>query len=434
MFIVSNAGRQVVILGIVTGLLIIFYYSLTFSHWRKNRGRQLTTSHFIPNVQRKSYGRLNKQVNSTDRIVTWVTIIATLVLGTIAVCIKWSIFKGIHNVMVDKFTHNQSLFYNRPSVCRVIYMREEFNMFTFPVACLLIFIFIVTTKRKSAKPDDRCNGYLAVPMPLDFFANINRTFAALTFVIVANELSNFANLFINENAASVQDGIIVNYLLQIVRVLVIGFRCYPILAAVYINKRFTLICAMLYSWLDFGLTVAFEGVCRNAFYSNNDNYNRTGGGGAKSYFKYYGTGSKLVFFQILPEIPRYFFLGYIAVQLPIFFVQRLKARQSQVKRLTREQDNLLHASLPDAMETKYVENLFGLTEKVVSRNPIVRYLRTIYEWRDDFRFSTRVICAYAAIFYLLFFLTIQVSILNHRKPSSLIQFRQLFNFLHLLLH
>jgi hypothetical protein len=298
-------------------------------------------------------------------------------------------------------------------------------MFTFPLACLLIFIFIVTTKRKSANRLDRCKGYFAVPIPLDFFAHINRTFAAVTFAIVANELSNFANLFISENASSINEGIIINYLLQVIRVLVIGFRCYPILAAVYINKRFTLICATLYAWLDFSLTITYDGVCRNAFYSTNDNYNRTSGSGTIYFLEYYGTGSALVFFQLFPDIPRYFFLAYISVELPILFVQRIISRKLPEKRLTREQENLLHSSLPNSIETKYVANLFGLTEKNAPRNAIVRFFRSIYTWRDDFRFSTRVICVYTSIFYLLFFLTIQVNIVSRKRKQIIYSFHSI---------
>lgn len=289
-------------------------------------------------------------------------------------------------------------------------MREEFNMFTFPLACLLILIFIVTTKRKSSNRADYCNGYFAIPIPLDFFAHVNRTFAAVTFAIVANELSNFANQFINDNASSVNEGVIINYLLQIIRVLAIGFRCYPILAAVYINTQFTLICATLYAWLDFSITIAFNDVCRNDYYSTNDNYNRTGGRGAMFFLEYYGTGSKLVFFQLLPDIPRCFFIAYICAELPILFVRRIRSKNLPERKLTREQINLLHSSLPDSIESKYVENLFGLTEKTVPKNSIARLFRLIYTWRDDFRFSTRVLCVYASIFYLLFFLTIQVNI------------------------
>ena len=35
--------------------------------------------------------------------------------------------------------------------------------------------------------------------------------------------------------------------------------------------------------------------------------------------------------------------------------------------------------------------------------------RHIYEWRDDFRFSSRVVCVYASIFLMLVFTTIDVS-------------------------
>jgi hypothetical protein len=328
--------------------------------------------------------------------------------------IKWIILKDIHQEIITKFYNNQSLFYNRPSICRIIYMREEFNMFTFPFACLLILLFIIITKRESSQKPTHCKGYFSLPIPLDFFAHIKRTFAAITFAIVADELSNIANQFINGNTSSMGAGIIVTYLLQIIRVLVIGFRCYPILAAVYINTRFTLICASLYAWFDFSITVAFKSVCRSDYYSTNDDFNKTRGLDTKVYLDYYGTGSKLIFFQLLTDIPRYFFLSYICIELSMLVFKRIRYRKmNSGKELTCEQKNLLCSSTPDSIETKYVENLFGLREKNVPTNRLRQLLRFIYEWKDDFRFSSRVICVYASVFFLLFFLTVQVNNLSN---------------------
>jgi hypothetical protein len=205
--------------------------------------------------------------------------------------------------------------------------------------------------------------------------------------------------------------VIVTYILQIIKVLVIGFRCYPILAAVYINTRFTLICATLYAWFDFSMTVAFHGVCRNDYYSTNDNYNNTFASGTITYLNYYGTGPKIIFFQLFTDIPRYLFLAYICIELPVLLFKRIRERKLVVRQLTREQENLLHASLPFSTESQYVENLFGLKNTNVAIGRIAYLFRFIYVWRDDFRFSSRILCAYASIFFVLFFLTVQVNII-----------------------
>ncbi|CAF3457099.1 unnamed protein product [Rotaria sp. Silwood1] len=282
-------------------------------------------------------------------------------------------------------------------------------MFTFPLACLLILLFVMITKRESYQINRCCKGYFGLPIPLDFFARVKRTFAAITFAIFADDLSNLANQFINENGSLIDEGIIVTYIFQIIKVLVIGFRCYPILAAVYIDTRFTLIIATLYAWFDFSITIAFNGVCRNDYYSTNDNYNKTHGSGTITYLTYYGTGSKLIFFQLLSDIPCCLFFSYISIELPILFFKRIRSRKLRVKQLTREQKHLLHSLLPDSAESQYVKNLFRLTNINISINQLARLSQSIYTWRNDFRFSSRVLCIYASIFCLLFFLTLQVS-------------------------
>ncbi|CAF2476034.1 unnamed protein product [Rotaria sp. Silwood2] len=410
----SSGGKQVIALGIITGFLVALFYGLGLFRWigkKRQEAVNYKNTLTIETVKRKSCTICIIATNSSRRMMTWITVISTFVLGTIAIIIRWIILKSIHNEIIYKFNNNQSLFYNRPSICRIIYMREEFNMFTFPVACLLILLFVVITKRESHRKNRVCKGYFGLPIPLDFFARIKRTFAAITFAIFADELSNLANQFINGNRSSIDEGIIVTYVFLIIKVFVIGFRCYPILAAVYIDTRFTLILATLYAWFDFSITIAFNGVCRNDYYSTNDDYNKTYGSGTITYLTYYGTGSKLIFFQLFSDIPRYLFLSYVSIKLPILLFKRIRSRKLRVKPLTREQEYLLHSSLPNSAESRYVKNLFRLTNtEDVSMNRFARLCRSIYAWRNDFRFSSRVLCVYASIFFLLFFLTLQACV------------------------
>jgi hypothetical protein len=197
------------------------------------------------------------------------------------------------------------------------------------------------------------------------------------------------------------------YIFQISKVLIIGCRRYPILAAVYINNYFSLICATLYIWFDFSISILYTGLCRNDFYPSDINFNNTGGSMAHSYLTYYGTGSTLLFFQLFTDIPRYICLSYICVKLPMLLVKRIQQRKIIDKRLTREQKFLLYSSLPHSAESRYVKKLLGMNTDV-STNRFRKFFRFIYSWRDDFRFSSRVICVYASLSLLLFFLTVQV--------------------------
>ena len=351
----------------------------------------------------------------------WIKSMVAIIVGTLALIIKGILLQNIHQEIVDKFHHQQPLYYDSPSFCRIINLRKEFNILTFPLACLLIGLFIILTKRKSSKQNACCYGYMTIPVPLDFFAHVKRTFAAITFAIVADELANIVNRFVSESG--VDAGAISTYLFQIARVLIIGFHCYPILAAVYINTRFTLLCATLYAWFDFSLIIGFSDICGNNYYLTKDKYDQAGGVDTVFYLDYYGTGSMLVFFQLLTIAPRYFCLAYICVELPILLFQRIRSiSKSQENELTLEQTNLLYSSLPHSAESKYVANLFRSRKGNSRVNWFRRLVRAIYAWRDDFRFSSRIYCVYASIFLLLYFLTVQVNILSIEDQIEFVVF------------
>jgi len=205
-------------------------------------------------------------------------------------------------------------------------------------------------------------------------------------------------------------GVIVTYLVQILKVVIIGLRRYPIFAAVYIDNCFSLICATVYVWLDYSITIVSSSLCRNDFYQTEEDYNKTQDNGTLSNLDYYGTGSILLFLQLLTDIPRYLCLAYISIKLPMLFIKRLRDRKLADRRLTREQKSLLYSSLPYSTESRYVKKLLGMNSTDVPTNRFAQIVRHIYAWRDDFRFSSRVICVYASIFLLLFFLTVEVNI------------------------
>ena len=341
--------------------------------------------------------------------VPWLVALGTILLGSIGITIKYTILKDIHDEIVGKYNRSEPIFYTRPQICKTMYPQPDLNIFTFPIGCFLILLFVFRTKRQSTTNQSFCSGYIGIPIPLDFFAHVKRTFAAVVFAIVADDLTNIALQLLNGTAStSLGEGIILTYLSQILKVLFIGLRCYPILAAIYLDSRLSLISATLYTWLDFGITIAFRGVCRNAYYPSDENFKTTDSEGIESYLRYYGTGSYLISLQLLTDFPRYLFISYVCIRLPILLYKRIQDYKLIPKRVTREQNYLLYSSKANSFESIYVSKLFGLGENELSVHPIKRLLRCIYTWRDDFRYSSRIVCVYVSIIFLLFFLNTQV--------------------------
>lgn len=209
--------------------------------------------------------------------------------------------------------------------------------------------------------------------------------------------------------SSVFIGVLLTYLIEISRVLIIGLRRYPILAAVYIDNCISLICATLYAWLDYSITIFYTGNCLSDYYLTDNNFNETQTGRTIKLFEYFGTGSMLLFLQLLTDIPRYLCLAYISIKLPMLLIKRIRERKLTDRQLTREQKNLLYSSLPYSTESQYVKKLLGMSNTSEPTNRFVQITQHIYAWRDDFRYSSRVLCIYGSLFLLLFFLTVQVN-------------------------
>ncbi|CAF4710323.1 unnamed protein product, partial [Rotaria socialis] len=131
--------------------------------------------------------------------------------------------------------------------------------------------------------------------------------------------------------------------------------------------------------------------------------------------RYYGTGSFLVIIELVTDIPGYFCFAYISVKVPVLLFDKIRRRRVQVlnsKTLTREERALIKVAQTNSVEMIYVRNL-RLTHKHRSNqsNIFARFIpKMIYEWRDDFRFSSRVLCIYSSIFLLLYFTLIQTCV------------------------
>ena len=125
---------------------------------------------------------------STGWIFALIAGIATLMLAAGAVIVKWTLLKPIHAEIIGKFKRDEPVFFQRHSACRTIDLRDEFNIVTFPAACLLIVLFSLVTKRVSFQKGKGCKGFTGIAIPLDFFSHVKRTFAAVVFTIFADEL------------------------------------------------------------------------------------------------------------------------------------------------------------------------------------------------------------------------------------------------------
>lgn len=123
-----------------------------------------------------------------------------IVITTAALLIKWSLLQPIHNELVKKFQQDEPLFYTRNSFCNLIDL-ADFNMFTFPIACCVIFIFIIFSKRTSCMRN-KFNGYFAPVIPIDFYSHIKRKFAIVVFAIIADELLDIINQILNGNSSN----------------------------------------------------------------------------------------------------------------------------------------------------------------------------------------------------------------------------------------
>lgn len=130
-----------------------------------------------------------------------------MIVATSTLLIKWAIIKPIHEDIIKKFYNEEELFIKPNSICRTITLVAEFNVFTFPVACLLMLLFILTTKRVSFHRNKFCKGFIGIPIPLDFFAHVKRTLAAVIFAIFADELLDIVKQAVGGDGTSSNRGL-----------------------------------------------------------------------------------------------------------------------------------------------------------------------------------------------------------------------------------
>ncbi|UJR33960.1 hypothetical protein I4U23_021376 [Adineta vaga] len=417
----SSSGIQVITLGIVVAILIVIFYGLTIGCTIRRRRQQ-------PKKEKPKVNQINAEnqnlkhialanVKQSARFSSCFTAILMVIVTIVALIVKWLLIQPIHDELVKKYNDNEPLFYQRNSFCAIIDY-SDFNLLTFPIACFLVLVFVIFSKRTTCLRK-KLKGYIGPVIPLDFYIHVKRKFAAVVFAIIADELLSIV-IQVLVGDTSKDQGVIVVYLLRIAQVIVIGLRYYPILSAAYIDTILTLTCASLYAWLGFSLIIIDNSICQSDYYPSNDNFNETNGTDLMTLFSFYGTGQNLIIIEILTDLPRYLCWSYIVVKLPILLIQKIHKliQRHQGHRLnslclTREEKVLLHSSMPYSVEMSYVRNLFRADhQRSTTRYFIGRLIpKFIYQWRDDFRFSARIISVYASVLLLLLILTIQACIL-----------------------
>ena len=351
------------------------------------------------------------RARQSARLSSCINFVLTVLLAAVALLAKWSIIQPIHNEVVHKYQMNQTIYYEQNYICQIINLKD-FNVLTFPVACFLILVFTVCSQRTSFMKD-RCRGYGAAPMPLDFLSHFDRKFAGVIFAICVDELIIILQEALNGSGKK-GEGVIITYLLRLLQVLVMGLRYYPFLAAVYINSIITLLLGTLYAWLDYSVTIVDQGMCQSDFYPTFEESNSSW---IEAKLNYYGTGSSLIAIQLCTDIPRFMCLAYINVKLPMLLVKKLyyhfkkdlPLEKRLLLKMSREERIFRRACKPNSVEMIYVRNLFrSANNRSRSHHLLARLIpKFIYEWRDDFRFSSRIICVYASLLLLLYYVTVQ---------------------------
>ena len=160
----------------------------------------------MPVARRNSSTASFAPPKSNRIVVIVITGIGTILVAAGTIIAKWLMLKSIHEEMIEKFNTNGSMFFVRPGFCRVIEVVDEFNIITFPAACLLLLILCVTTRRVSFYRGRGCRGFIGPPIPIDFFSHVKRTFAAVIFAICADELLEIVSVIISGGDGTASSG------------------------------------------------------------------------------------------------------------------------------------------------------------------------------------------------------------------------------------
>ncbi|UJR38048.1 hypothetical protein I4U23_030730 [Adineta vaga] len=349
----SANGKEVIILGSLTAALIFIFYALKIGRIiylkskapKKEKVKEISTYPKLKNV-------FVTYVKQTYPLKSLGIALLVIIIAAATLLIKWSLLKKIHNEVIDKYRNNEGIYFTSASVCEVFNV-EYINLITFPVAVFVILVCIVVNQRASFMRD-KCKGYGAPPMPLDFFSHIDRKFSMVVFALIANDLLEILNGDSNTKGRDI--GILMKFVLRIFKVLLMGFRFYPILAGVYINSIITLVVATLYFWLHHSITTVEHGMCTPVFYPNHDDF-VAGIDKIYTFLKYFGDGNALLTFEICIDIPKALCLSYITVKLPLMLIKKIREHRNKNTSTERKMCDLL--TREETHERPRSQTLFG---------------------------------------------------------------------------
>ncbi|CAF3523816.1 unnamed protein product [Rotaria socialis] len=78
--------------------------------------------------------------------------LSSILIAAAGLITKWLLIQPIHNELVYKYRTNQSLYFVPYAFCKLTSI-DEFSLITFPVACFLILILIISIKRTLSLPE-----------------------------------------------------------------------------------------------------------------------------------------------------------------------------------------------------------------------------------------------------------------------------------------
>ncbi|CAF4655284.1 unnamed protein product, partial [Rotaria sp. Silwood2] len=133
----SDSGKQVIILGCLTATLIIIFYSLRIirriykkcKEPKENKEKEISQDPKLINI---AIQHVKKSTSVSSRVIT----ILMIIVATGTLLAKWSIIKQIHDEIVNKYNNKEPVYFSRKSFCDIFDI-QQFNVVTFPVACLL---------------------------------------------------------------------------------------------------------------------------------------------------------------------------------------------------------------------------------------------------------------------------------------------------------
>jgi hypothetical protein len=336
----------------------------------------------------------------SNYVFTSLVILITLLM----LLIKWIIIRSVHDAKIHLYHSNQSSLKISTKFCQKIYY-QNLNIIMFAITCSLTIILGLPHKKCLKQ---KCNILFGSLVPVDFFTDTDRKLIAAVFALCADQLREVLRDTLRDSSSS-DVGVVVSYLQEIFRVCMMGLQYYPILVAIYMDSLGSLILSNFYILIEFAMRMTTRAICPT-------NHPLTVLDSIEKYryelLIYYGTGSFLILIELLIDTPRFLCLSYIIVKLIQKITQKVRHHSKVhpstcLDNQTRAEKMLLHVISSDSTELRYIHNLLKSKEK---NNKDISSNRWFYEWRDDFRYSSRILSVYSSICLFFYAIVIEICI------------------------